>query len=104
MPFGSVGPNPVCGPEAMQVVDMHEPSGHSYRSEPMSMECPHEAGREGNPPEEARPRICRGLRKRSEDLPALRCVPIKLLYLAGRLPASGRCGPGPQEAHRQVTP
>ena len=36
-------------------VDMHEPSGHSYRSEPISMECPHEAGREGNPSEEAHP-------------------------------------------------
>ncbi len=41
----------------------------------MSMECPHEAGREGNPPEEARSRICRGLRKHSEDLPALRGIP-----------------------------
>ena len=92
----------------MLIVDMYEPSGHSYRSEPMSMECPHETGREGNPPEEARPRICRGLRKRSEDLPALRCVPIKLLYLAGRLPASVQRGPGPQEAiarsHPNQTP
>jgi len=26
------------------------------------------------------------------------------LYLACRLPTSGQCGPGPQEAHRQVTP
>ena len=35
---------------------------------------------------------------------ALRRVAIKLLYLARRLPTSGQCGPGPQKAHRQVTP
>lgn len=40
---------------ALSTVDMYEPSGHSYRSETISMECRHEAGTERNPAEEARP-------------------------------------------------